>query len=403
MAAAIPPALRAADIARFAHRAGQVEKARPAVAYWCPGNYWIVDQIIAKGLHQADDDSKSYTIRLMDKLEKAKQDFASNDAIVDDMAGHAYIEQFGQETFQRAENTMKANKVSRQTADTFQAAATFMELCQIWGPLDAEIASKIKFAKYHALRIAKAIKAGEDPNRSNPTPEPSPSLEQPPLDIHDPDVQMLNGFAAQNRQPSVEGIPGDQVQPEPTQPQAPSPQVENYYHDAPSLGPEVSPLAPSSTDRKTSADGGYFPPVSGDTANPTHNDPPITLPDASALPPPSSESAFLSRSIPSSAASHSFPPPSMDQSKMSSVTPSATSHRFQPPIETPTRQAIPPPVPAQTHQKASLGNINQLRTDEVSVLAAQKHAKFAISALNFEDVRTAVKELREALEVLGAS
>ena len=34
-AAVIPPALKAADIARFAQRAGQLEKARPAVAYWC--------------------------------------------------------------------------------------------------------------------------------------------------------------------------------------------------------------------------------------------------------------------------------------------------------------------------------------------------------------------------------
>lgn len=35
MTAAIPPALKAADIARFAQRAGQVEKAKPIVAYYC--------------------------------------------------------------------------------------------------------------------------------------------------------------------------------------------------------------------------------------------------------------------------------------------------------------------------------------------------------------------------------
>jgi hypothetical protein len=35
MAAVIPPALKAADIARFAQRAGQLEKAEPVVAYWC--------------------------------------------------------------------------------------------------------------------------------------------------------------------------------------------------------------------------------------------------------------------------------------------------------------------------------------------------------------------------------
>jgi len=36
-------------------------------------------------------------------------------------------------------------------------------------------------------------------------------------------------------------------------------------------------------------------------------------------------------------------------------------------------------------------------------MAAQKHAKWAISALNFEDVDTAVRELRIALQSLGAN
>jgi vacuolar protein sorting-associated protein VTA1 len=41
--------------------------------------------------------------------------------------------------------------------------------------------------------------------------------------------------------------------------------------------------------------------------------------------------------------------------------------------------------------------------DDVAIAQAQKHAKSAISALNFEDVPTAVRELRRALETLGAS
>jgi len=43
------------------------------------------------------------------------------------------------------------------------------------------------------------------------------------------------------------------------------------------------------------------------------------------------------------------------------------------------------------------------RTDDEAVAAAEKHARWAISALNFEDVETAVKELRAALQSLGAS
>ena len=44
---------------------------------------------------------------------KAKSDFKENDAIADDLAGQAYIEQFGLETFQRAENAMKAKRATR--------------------------------------------------------------------------------------------------------------------------------------------------------------------------------------------------------------------------------------------------------------------------------------------------
>lgn len=40
--------------------------------------------------------------------------------------------------------------------------------------------------------------------------------------------------------------------------------------------------------------------------------------------------------------------------------------------------------------------------DDQAMSLAQKHARWAISALNFEDVPTAVKELRRALETLGA-
>ena len=59
--------------------------------------------------------------------------------------------------------------------------------------------------------------------------------------------------------------------------------------------------------------------------------------------------------------------------------------------------------PSSQHATLSpvVGQENYL-TDEEAVLKAQKHARWAISALNFEDVNTAVKELKGALESLGA-
>jgi vacuolar protein sorting-associated protein VTA1 len=70
----------------------------------------------------------------------------------------------------------------------------------------------------------------------------------------------------------------------------------------------------------------------------------------------------------------------------------------------------PPPVFHQQPQPLLQPQVPQqqfvggnYRRDDEAVLAAQKHAKWAISALNFEDVDTAVKELRIALQSLGAS
>ena len=42
------------------------------------GNYWIVEQILAKGLHQKDDDCKNYTMNMMDKLEQVRFEGSAN-------------------------------------------------------------------------------------------------------------------------------------------------------------------------------------------------------------------------------------------------------------------------------------------------------------------------------------
>lgn len=49
----------------------------------------------------------------MDKLEQIKADNATNDAIVDDMAGQAYVEHFASETFDRASRAVDASKVTK--------------------------------------------------------------------------------------------------------------------------------------------------------------------------------------------------------------------------------------------------------------------------------------------------
>ncbi|CAK7200669.1 hypothetical protein SEUCBS139899_003367 [Sporothrix eucalyptigena] len=83
----------------------------------------------------------------------------------------------------------------------------------------------------------------------------------------------------------------------------------------------------------------------------------------------------------------------------------------------PTRHCRPPRQPRATrlptttasshsslhHPPAAAPYVQPVSIDDLAMVNAQKHAKWDISALNFEDVSTVVRELRKALEFLGAS
>lgn len=440
MAANIPAKLKTADLTRFIVRAGQLELAKPVVAYWC--EYWIVNQILAKGLHTGDNETMAYTMKLMDKLEQVKSDNATNDAIVDDTAGQAYVEEFALETFQRADRAVQANKVTKQTADTFQAAVTFLELVNIWATPDAETQGKIKYAKWNAVRIMKALKEGKDPNESNPKAEPIPEEILPALDPNDPEVRGLETTPI-SRQPSVVEVPDEQDlvdrqmarQSSVDQSLHPSAQVsargspappafEPYPRDGFSYtavqDDNVSPLEPSPpNERNSSVGGGYFPEVptfTSETQEPSHPTAPpddfidLGLPEQPSFAPDTKSPKDFD----------SFPAPTFDNQ------PSPTDLPTAPPIAPPQdyyHQATPPPnasfvpppqvpqqphfqPPPQTHVPSMVQpplKISQLNTDDVAIAKAQKHARWAISALNFEDAETAVRELRDALKTLGAA
>lgn len=364
---------------------------------------------------------------------------------------------------------MRANKASRQTVDTFQAAATFLDLLQIWGHPEPEIVAKIKYAKYHALRIAKAIKAGEDPNLSNPKIEPEEE-QLPQLDANDPDVQLLKGKNSLQRQPSVVEVPDETDRTQrhlaqrshldeslhpsrapsiPREGRARQPSIEHIpdeaHHLQSSLAPQstldqslhpsrthsppppaendVSPIgqpgesidpaseatavspvsAEDPTERKPSLGGNYFPAV---PAPPSHTQPdgPNTfdLPSAPSEPSlPEAPSTFHHI-----AHTHSMPPEN-PPSRASPPPPERHHGHFLPPT-----QPIPPALAPQSQPRQQIPQappqIHQqhfqppVEIDEQAIMKAQKHARFAISALNFEDVPTAVKELRGALATLGA-
>ena len=340
--------------------------------------------------------------------------------------------------------------------DTFQAAYTFLELLQIWPPIDAEITAKIKFAKYHALRIAKAIKAGEDPNLSNPTPDPTPGSEQAPLDPNDPEVRAIERASAPQGQPpsfrqaSVEEVPDDNDRMQSSlartsaineslhRSRAPSTHsapydnstapgggfgqtsgAENFYQNA--GNGDVSPLGPLSPAKAPSEGGGYFPRV----PDRAESDP-LVLPEpvndlsSPSIPPPANDTYAAPHQ-----ASASYPPqhpqgpgpqypsapppvpygplsPSTTTYNMPSFPPQ--QHQSSYPSQPPTASYMSPTPthpPPRGYNAAPVAQ-EEFVPDEETIAKAQKHARWAISALSFEDVNTAINELRGALQTLGA-
>ncbi|KAF4555829.1 Vta1-like protein [Elsinoe fawcettii] len=411
MAAALPAKLKIPSISPLATRAAQLEKFRPIVSYWC--NYQIVQQILGKNLHAADDECRDYTMALMDKLETAKNQSPPVDAVVDDIAAKAYIEQFALETFQKADDAIHSDRASKQTIDTFQAASTFLELLSIWtNPLDAETTSKIKYAKYHALRIAKAIKAGEDPNASNPKEEVAPAL-SPGLATPGDQMQIDSLHPSSDggiyRPPTVESAPESMLPSRTASVPQPGSAIVPPPPEPAKAEPDVSPIEPADANsRNGSVGGGYFPEVPTFTSELSAPTMPTAEPD---LGPASTQTAPAPDILPSGS-SQPMQSPRDFYAQNAPQAPQAPQAFSPPPAPVPHHASLPHPAPpAQSlTQAAPPPQVYQApvqqrayRTDDEAVAQAQKHAKWAISALNFEDVNTAVKELRIALQALGAS
>lgn len=289
----------------------------------------------------------------------------------------------------------------RQTADTFDAAATFFDLTREWGTPEPEVLQKIKFAKWNAARILKAIREGKDPNESNP-PAPETDLETPMslgLDPNDLDVQQISG----SQKASVVDAPDAGEPPSvPTfEDEPPSVSDPGYFPpQPPSRGDAKAPepFVPSPMSQSPTPDvGGQFVPPDLPVVSPA---PEVSQPATQIPPQPSPH-------IPTKLPHHIAPSPQPFSDPSAppswSTTPSAphATDAFPPPVvphASATVQPLSPPAPAPfAAAPVPVSSVNSK-----SINQAQKHAKWAISALNFEDVPTAVMELRQALAQLGA-
>lgn len=380
------------SIMPYLQRAREMEKVDPVITYWC--SFHAAQTCMS--IQPVEPESRTFLMKLLDYLEQKKASLSDHDAITNNLAATAYVENFALRIFDGADQEDLKGNSTKSTASRFLAAACFLEvLTSLTNQPEADILEKIKYAKWKAASIVKAVREGPsqsqaldgssslaskstdwapDASQAQPTTGSSSSSPLPPhIQTSDvwPTTELSPNSASHLPSPIPFQDPNIALNPSQTAfPSTVFPPVYDSRHNLPSVPsagdtiPSVPDLDPSriSVEPVIGVAPKHFPSAPSQTHISSHH--PIS-------PPPN------------------HPGPSL----------SSTTHNFPPPLP-------PPPQSVGTvASHASIGAVSSSQAgqmmDPTLVGAIQKHAKYAISALNYEDVVTARSELLLALDKLA--
>ncbi|KAG6333180.1 hypothetical protein ID866_5910 [Astraeus odoratus] len=503
MALGLPPvSVGLKTIAPFLQRAEELVEREPIIAYWCA--YYAAQLGIT--LKAKDTASRTVLFDLLTALERLKAEIGPNDAIDMEAASAAYVENFALKVFKMADDEDRAGRATKSTAKKFLAASNFFEVLKVFPKSEISEAvgllpslpkiilslfqteAKIKYAKWKAADISKALREGRKPSSApvasevdldfissepaaplipartpSPIPQPSaspprthrepspptralsrsPKRQSPPPQIPASDIARANNVAIHREAKlddealspgrwSTTATPGyDLIQEH---------ALDSTIHPSDGLTvggskPKVawvsSEMEGTASDEEPVRDPHLNRPSSrersprrvqfstADTAAPMTGSPPrprVAQERASSNSPPRGRSArngsprtvtdlppgFVPSGppIPSSAIEYAGPyvvdslpsAPSLSASAATVSTAYVSPVSPLPPASHPSIHAtIPPPPPP----------VLPFELTPTIISNAQKHCRFAISSLDYEDVEQARKELRLALKLLG--
>lgn len=344
----------------FLQRADEVKHQEPIIAYWC--TYYAAQQGMA--IQEKDVASRQVLFALLDTLERMKKEIGSTDAIDDEGASSAYFENFALRVFALADNEDRQGNATRATAKKFVAAANFLEVLHTFPKvqLSENIDEKIRYSKWKAADIAKAFREGRKPTPGPAASETSETSETQPT-ISEP-TQLTEEA----------GVPDIDVHMPPagTESTESSHQPRNAWVSG-ELERQPSPMAVTP------------PPMPPKPFNasvvPSH---PPTYPDDDV------QASFATQNLPQI-------PPSLP------LVPSAPPY-IAPSADFPVQHAaptMPPPPPLPVPVSPVSVPSAAIELAPALVVKVQKHCRYAISALDYEDAEQAKKELHTALELLG--
>lgn len=348
-------------------RGEEISSTDPIVAYFC--YYYAVRQVLETKLHSSDTAVAEFATALLNKIETLKGSCPDQDLLDDDDASRAHVLNFALAVFERADQATRSQQVTKATGAGFAAAATFLGLEGIWGEIDMETKEKIKYAKFQATRILKSIKEGKNPNDLFP-----------PVSNEEVEEAVTSQDEIEGDQKGTNDPVESKVRKDAKDEDAEDEVAKDKVLDSSSShgdSEDIELPAPPRVDPKDDLILPHAPKesLSEDLSLPP---PPESKPEGNVSPPP--------------------PPPkqpnSSDSTRQAHQSKEASRHPVSPTLTANN-------VKARSSSRSS----NTVSPQEIIALtkvtsSAQKHTKYAMSALNYEDIATAISELEQALSLL---
>ncbi|XP_015509524.1 vacuolar protein sorting-associated protein VTA1 homolog isoform X8 [Neodiprion pinetum] len=311
------------SIQHFLKAATEHDQRDPVISYWCRLH------ALQTGLKLSTKTSEEtgFLLKLMDWLEQTKKTQHENEAITNEVAAQAHLENYAHKLFMYADSNDRASNFGKNVIKAFYSSGVIYDVLTTFGELSEEAAQNRKYAKWRAAYIHNCLKNGE-------TPVPGP----------------MKGEGEENEDADADAASG-----------------------------------PPGNIPSTSGLGGISQPG-----------------------PPSGTDAFGFPSVPQSSA-HNFPVPPSNPSQGNLPYPNLPGFNSTPmsptpynptPAPTPTPTNVTPSQPSAEDYKITPTAEGGVSLDIEQMNKAQKYVKWAGSALNYDDVSTAVENLRKALQLL---
>ncbi|EDW80152.1 uncharacterized protein Dwil_GK23648 [Drosophila willistoni] len=306
-----PPSLK--SIQHFLKLAQEHDNRDVIIAYWAR---LYALQVGLKASTQSPEETK-LLLAIMDWLEQMKKQHADNEALTNDVAAQAHIENYALKLFLYADKQDREENFGKNMVKAFYSSGVLYDILQTFGELSEEATQNRKYAKWKAAYIHNCLKTGE-------TPKPFAAPD-------DTEQEESAGNPA-----SGEGDEGN-----------------NIGHEA--------------------SGGGGDPAISDNANDAVQPSSPTTQ-----ITPPTAEEVLNNP--------NKLPSPPVEEEKPGG---------FEPYVPT----AQPHPAAATIYQPIEPVAGVQITPDQM--ITAQKYCKYAGSALNYDDVKTAIVNLQKALKLLS--